>query len=417
MATIPRDPLPDSTLALLAEGYRFIGNRCDRYGTDIFATRLMIRPAVCVRGRAAAEMFYHADRFTRQGAMPPTTVRLLQDLGSVQLLSGEAHLHRKRMFLDVTSPGTFSRLLEIAEGLWRARFAEWQVLDRVVLFREAEAVLLRAACAWTGVPLDSTGAERRTRELSAMINEAGSIGPAMWLAQLQRRSAERWAQGVIRDIRAGRSSAPPDAPVRVIAEHRDGQGQPLDEGTAAIELLNLLRPTVAVARFIAFAALALHEWPETRRFPEGDEAEQIWFAQEVRRFYPIFPFIGGRVRAPFDWQGHAFDRDQWVILDLYGTDHDPRLWERPDEFRPERFRNWTGDAYALVPQGGGEHASTHRCPGEWITIALVQQAARLLATAIRYDVPEQDLRVSLRTMPALPASGFVVRNVRPIAMA
>ena len=44
-----------------------------------------------------------------------------------------------------------------------------------------------------------------------------------------------------------------------------------DERVAAVELLNLLRPTVAIARFIVFAALALHLHPEWRARVAEDE--------------------------------------------------------------------------------------------------------------------------------------------------
>ena len=78
MASIPRDHQLDSTLALLSEGYAFISNRCRLYGSDIFETRLMLRKAICMMGEEAASIFYHADRFTRVGAMPKTALRLLQ---------------------------------------------------------------------------------------------------------------------------------------------------------------------------------------------------------------------------------------------------------------------------------------------------------------------------------------------------
>ena len=73
-------------------------------------------------------------------------------------------------------------------------------------------------------------------------------------------------------------------------------------------LLNLLRPTVAVARFIVFAALALHAHPtwasRLREDCEGSLA--LAFAQEVRHFYPFFPVIGGRARSAFEFQGFGF---------------------------------------------------------------------------------------------------------------
>jgi len=37
---------------------------------------------------------------------------------------------------------------------------------------------------------------------------------------------------------------------------------------------------------------------------------------------------------------------------------------------------------------------------------------RLLTTAMQYDVPEQDLRIDLTRLPAIPESGFVISNVR-----
>lgn len=55
MAHIPREPGLDSTLALLADGYTFLSKRCQRHGSDIFETRLMLQKAVCIMGQEAAE--------------------------------------------------------------------------------------------------------------------------------------------------------------------------------------------------------------------------------------------------------------------------------------------------------------------------------------------------------------------------
>lgn len=62
--------LPEGSLALLREGYTFISSRCDRFGTDAFRTRLMLRPVICLRGAEAAEFFYGGGRFGRKGHAP-----------------------------------------------------------------------------------------------------------------------------------------------------------------------------------------------------------------------------------------------------------------------------------------------------------------------------------------------------------
>jgi fatty-acid peroxygenase len=48
-----------------------------------------------------------------------------------------------------------------------------------------------------------------------------------------------------------------------------------------------------------------------------------------------------------------------------------------------------------------------------VTVELTRSALRLLASEVRYEVPQQDLDVDLSRMPALPASGFVIEGVRP----
>jgi fatty-acid peroxygenase len=137
------------------------------------------------------------------------------------------------------------------------------------------------------------------------------------------------------------------------------------------------------------------------------------FTHELRRYYPFFTAVGGRATHDFDWHGLHFPKGTWVLLDLYGTNHHPAIWGDPDNFRPERFERRESSGFDLIPQGGGDYYSGHRCAGEMATIDLVKSALRLLATQIDYDVPPQDLRVSLSRMPTLPASGFVITSVRP----
>lgn len=413
MAQIPRDESLDSTLALLSNGYTFISQRCRRYGTDIFETRLMLRKAVCIMGEDAARIFYEPGRFTRKGALPQTTLRLLQDKGSVQTMDGEAHRWRKRMFMSLMTPDAIRSLTDVVAEEWRARTARWQGMDEVVLFDEVRGILCRAVCAWAGVPLSEDEAGQRTREFGAMIDEAGTVGPRNLWGMMLRGRTERWIRGIVEAIRAHDLAVPEGSAAHVVAWHRDPDGALLDTKVAAVELINVLRPTVAVARFVTFSALALHDHPDSRhKLQAGDEDHLDLFVQEVRRFYPFFPLVGGRARNEFDWRGHHFAQGDWVLLDLYGTDHDPRIWPEPDTFRPERFRRWDASAFNFIPQGAGDHYRGHRCPGEWITIEVMKQAVRLLTTAMHYDVPEQDLRIDLSEMPARPKSGFVIRNVR-----
>lgn len=415
MPGTPRDPALDGTRELLADGYRFVSNGCRRNGSDAFETRLMLQRVVCMQGEEAAKIFYGdgSRRFTRVGALPWTTLKLLTDRGSVQQLDGEAHRHRKQMFMSLMTPEAIRDLAERTAGEWHARQSAWQAMDEVVLFHELHRILCRAVCAWADVPLAEEEVEPRTREFAAMIDAAGAIGPWNWAAILMRRRTERWIAGIARKVRSGELRPAPGRALEVITAHRDLDGNPLDPEVVAVELINVLRPTIAIARFATFAALALHEHPQWREtLRAGDDAALELFVQEVRRFYPFFPVVGGRVRQAFEWRGRRFEDGSWVLFDLYGTDHDARLWPDPGTFRPERFRDWGRSAFDFVPQGAGDHHTGHRCPGEWVTIEVMKTLLRLLADS-RYEVPDQDLGIDMGRMPAIPKRRFVISNVRP----
>jgi hypothetical protein len=74
-------------------------------------------------GAEAAEIFYGGDRFTRVGAMPITVLKLLQDVGSVQLLDVAAPRHRKGMFLFLTKPEAVAELVKRVEMEWQIKIA------------------------------------------------------------------------------------------------------------------------------------------------------------------------------------------------------------------------------------------------------------------------------------------------------
>ena len=416
MAEIPRDQRLDSTLAFVRDPYGFISSECRRRGTDLFQTRLMFRKTICMYGKDAAELFYDPDRFMRRGAMPMRIQKTLVGRGGVQGLDGDAHRHRKRMFMALVSDERVTALVTCTDEGWRTATEEWSRRDRIVLYDAARHVFSRAVCAWAGVPLESSEVRRRTEDLTAMFQDAGTVGLPHWRARAARKRSEAWMQDIVGRIRSGRFSAPADSALHVIASYRDLNGRVLPPRIAAVELLNVLRPTVAVSVFITFAALALHQYPAYRSRVLADPSFTRVFVQEVRRLlFPFFPAVAGRVRETFEWRGYRFDRGTHVMLDLHGTNHDHREWPEPDAFRPERFLQWDGSPFNFIPQGGGDHYCNHRCPGEGIAITLMESATRFLAGHVAYTVPPQDLRVDTRQLPALPRSGFILSTARPLA--
>jgi fatty-acid peroxygenase len=413
MKKIPHLAALDSTLSLALEGYTFISTRCDRYQTDIFQTRLVLQKTICMRGKAAAEVFYDTDKFSRQDAAPKRVQKTLTGEDGVQGLDGEVHRQRKAIFMGLMTPAGLDALGDLVEQAWHRYAQTWTQQDEVILFDEVQEILCQAVCEWSGVPLAASEVRQRTRDLADMIRGSGRIGPAHWQARQARDRAEAWIGDILQRLRDHQLDVAPDTAAYAFAFYKSPSGQLLDRHAAAVDLLNVLRPTVAIGRYLIFAALALHQHPEQRHQLAAGSAEDIHnFVQEVRRFYPFFPFAAARVRHDFDWQGYHFPVGCRVLLDLYGTNHDPDLWEHPDAFHPERFQHWQDNPFDFIPQGGGDYTTNHRCAGEWLTIRLMERSLTFLIHHLKYRVPPQDLSFSLTQLPTLPKSRFRIADVQ-----
>lgn len=412
MVKIPQDPFKEGSIGLLKNGYEFISKKCDALQSDVFETRLALEKTICFRGVEAAKAFYDTDKFSRKGSAPKRIQQTLFGQGGVQGLDDEAHRHRKQMFMSLMSPEQIDALVALTKSQWHTAAKQWKKKDRIVFFEEARTVLAKAVCEWAGVPLQPGGeVEQRTYQLGAMIDGAGAIGLKHWLGKKARQQAESWISDLISSVRHYRMTPPTGSALAVIAWHKDLDGKLLSEQVAAVELINVLRPTLAIGRYATFSAIALYQHPQAAQKAKEDDTYRAFFVQEVRRYYPFFPFASARVKHTFTWQRYTFPAGRRVLLDLYGTNHDERLWENPHSFSPDRFQAWDEGQFNFIPQGGGDFYLNHRCPGEWITIALTKATVEFLTKDITYQIPPQDLSINLSQMPALPKSRFVMSNV------
>ncbi|WP_232533746.1 cytochrome P450 [Plantactinospora sp. KBS50] len=284
--------------------------------------------------------------------------------------------------------------------------AGWPRGAEVTLFDEAVEAICAGVCRWAGVPLTGPANRAMTADLVAMVDGFATLGPRHWRARRARGRAQARLGALVESVRRGDATAPPGSALAAVVEHRDVDGEPLDRELAAVELINVIRPTVAVGWFVTFAAHALHRWPRHRAaLADGDPGFATAFGHEVRRFYPFAPFVGGLAVGDLTFRGVPIPAGAMVLLDVYGQDHHPDLWPDPYAFRPDRFVGRAIGEFDLIPQGGGDPRTGHRCPGEAITMAVLTLLATRLAR-LDHRVPDQDLRIPLHRMPTRVRSGF-----------
>lgn len=402
---------PELASELLRHGYEGLPRaRAQHAGDDAFAARLLGRRTLVVRGEEGARLLYDESRIRRRRAVPRGLAGLLFGREAVHGLDGEAHRARKQVFLDLLDERSVATLAGLVDDNLDRALHEWSLAPGVRLHHALVRVYGTAVLEWGGTGCSGLEAEQVSEDLADIVAGFGfrhGTYARAWRARLRR---DAWARDLVRRARSGALRPAEGTALHAFAR---GAGSELPVAVAAVDLLNVLRPTVAVSWLGTFAALALAEHPEQASplVHDEDGAHLRAFAHEVRRTAPFVPALTGIATEEFGFQGHHVRRGDRILLDVPGTDRHPREWDRPTEFRASRFVGVEPHPYRFVPQGGGE-PSGHRCPGEGITTALLVVTLRHLARA-SFVLESSD--VPTDRMPTLPAQGLLIRDVVPWA--
>ena len=401
MPSLPFADGPDATVTLLSDPYRHILSRCRELDTQGFRTRFLGQEAVCLTGAEAARLVYDQEKFVREGAVPAIARDVLFGKGGVQGLDGAAHHHRKSMFLGLMGPDAdLDQVVALFDKECLDAAARWQ--GEIDVFEEAKIILTRVAFAWADLPVDSSTEKRTADRLSDLFLHAGPSPAGQIKARNSRHHLESEIAQIVEKLRSGDIEAHPEKALSVVAHWKDQEGEMLSSDVAAVELLNVVRPTVAIAVYLVFVTIASSQHREAFAQVHDDVGWYRAFVQEVRRLYPFFPATAAIAREDIEWQGVTIGAGCRVILDIHGTNRDPRYWEDPDTFSPVRFLGWAGDPYTFIPQGAGDHSVTHRCPGEWLTIRIMEQFARFLEEDLRWRLSNPEVHLDYSALPALP---------------
>jgi cytochrome P450 len=133
--------------------------------------------------------------------------------------------------------------------------------------------------------------------------------------------------------------------------------------------------------------------------------------QETLRLYPPAWIITRKARGADNIGGVAIRKHGLVVLSPYATQRDPRWWDDPDRFDPDRFTP-TGSAgrpkFAYFPFGGGPHL----CIGNHF--ALVEAAVIMSAVVQRYRLkPVPGHQVIVDPGVTLAPKGGLPMRVQP----
>ena len=412
MAEIPEIKVK---LTELVPSYTLLSEWRQKADAPVVKGKAFNKEIIAMYGTDAAKKFYDPKNFKREGAMPEVVLNTLFGQDGVQTLDGEEHHHRKNIFMDLMTPERMDEYHKILdEKMTEAFEAEQGTFE---LFGLARKVLFKAITEWAGINLDDL-TDEEINDLSkyqiTMISTSFTSPVDHVKGVSDRKKSEEWAQELIKEARENPVPGKEDVALYAFAEATDLEGELLPVEVAAVELLNIIRPTLALTVWAALMGHALFSREDIYNELKGDfDRLQDSFIQELRRYYPFFPMLPAISLREVEVDGYIIPEDSWVVLDIYGTDHDPRHIENPETFKVDRYvenaRNISyEEEYAMIAQGGGDFRSMHRCAGEWITLHTLRVLSDHLVNKFDFTIPDQDFEIPLDQFPTYPQDGVLL---------
>ena len=253
MKQIPKTKIKlNETKELINKGYNLLRELREDVNAPVVKAEFLTKDITVIYGEEAARKFYNPEIFKREGAMPEPVLKTLFGEGGVQTLDGKRHHHRKNYFMDLMTP---ERMEDYRKILNKNLTEE---LDKqhgeFELFDLANRVLFTSICEWSGINLenyDSKSLEKLAHNQISMISGAVT-SPADHIRGItDRNHSEQWAQDLIKEARKNPVPGKEDLALYVFANATDYDGELLPVEVAAVELLNIIRPTVALTVWMA----------------------------------------------------------------------------------------------------------------------------------------------------------------------
>lgn len=329
-----------------------------------------------------------------------------------RLIQPAFHHHRLEVLTDTIADVTRRRV-----ATWAGHVSRGQPLDlHAALDDIARRVIVNAMFGMDLPDARYDEVKRALAEVSRFLNGR------LWESEIDLTdggAAERFAQAVLTldetvyDMIDARREAPGEDLLSMLIAAEDADtGARMGDQQLRDETLTIFRSgheTVAMLMTWIFLVLDRHPAQQARLRDELDtllDGRDPTFADlpklevlqqvidETLRLYPPAWMISRKAVEADEMGGYAVPEGATVLLSPYVMHRHPDLWDRPDEFVPERFES-TADApkrdkFAWFPFGGGQR----QCIGRNLAmmevkmvVAMVCQRHRLITSGTPDTTP------------------------------
>ncbi len=360
-------------------------------------------------------------------------------LGESIFISNGALWARQRRIIDPAFEG--GRLRSVFPAMWDSGVA---AVDRLQPLADGTPLEMEGHCSHVAmdvifrtlfsVPIEHEIAAaafetfKTHQAAQPLANVAAVLPMPKWLPRFHSRKTKKSARTIrsligqlitARAAQIAAGTAPDDLAKKIMTtpDPETGKTFETDEMIDQVAIFFLAgHETSAAALSWSLYLLALYpEWQD-KVAAEAQAAiapEKIYFSalsklraaravfREAMRLYPPVPMYVREAACPEHFRKRDVKRGSQVILSPWHLHRHERLWERPDEFDPDRFETPNGKEClrkAYIPFSAGQRV----CPGSAFAMAEGPLLLAMLVRAYRFEIVTEK--------PAVPVAHLTVRS-------
>jgi cytochrome P450 len=427
---LPRGPrFPPLALTLVwALAPTWVMDQCARrYGNTFTLTfGPSGRKLVMVSDPAAIKAVFTAPPEVAPSAAGASPIAPVMGPSSVITLTGPEHMRQRKLLLPPFHGERMREYEEVIVQATRRSMAEWPLGEPMKLSRRTRAITLEVILrAVFGVEAERMGALRDA--IGGLLTPGQT--PALLLAALRRpvearptgaigRALDHLDEVIYAEIARRRKQDDLEERTDILSLlllARDEDGLEMTDHELRDELVTLLlagHETTATAVAWAVERLIRHPDKLARLMAEidagaGDEYMQAVIS-ETLRVRPVVPMVVRILQAPLDVGERELPAGTRVVPSIYLTNRNPKVYEAPKEFRPERFLDKPTETFSWIPFGGG----IRRCIGASFATLEMKLILQTVLSELAPEVPARGGRLwrkgewnQRRAITLVPAGG------------
>lgn len=402
----PGPRLPPLALTVVwALAPTWVLDRCVRRYGDTFTLTFgpSGRKLVMVSDPESVKAMFTAPPELAPSAAGASPIAPVMGPSSVITLTGPEHMRQRKLLLPPFHGERMREYTDVIVEATRRSMAEWPLGQPMKLSERTRAITLEVILrAVFGVEANRMRALREA--IGGLLTPSQT--PALLINALRRpvearptgslgRALDHLDVAIYEEI--ARRRAQEDLGKRtdilsLLMLARDEDGQAMTDQELRDELVTLLlagHETTATSVAWAVERLVRHPSKLARLVAEIDEGEGDEYMQavisETLRVRPVVPMVVRVLQGSLDVGGWKLPRGTRVVPSIYLTNLNPKVYEAPRAFMPERFLEKAPETFSWIPFGGG----IRRCIGASFATLEMKLMLQTMLSELTPRLPER----------------------------